>query len=114
MTLPKVLHELGLHISLLFLLCLKHTKGRWAGKDFKLIDWQEEIIRDLFGIVKDTGYRQFNTAYIEIPKKMGKSELAAAVALLLTCCDGEERAEVLDVLLIDNKQLSCLMLQLIW
>ncbi|OLR65770.1 terminase large subunit [Peptoniphilus porci] len=77
-----------------FIECLKHTKGRWAGKDFKLIDWQEEIIRDLFGIVKDTGYRQFNTAYIEIPKKMGKSELAAAVALLLTCGDGEERAEV--------------------
>ena len=77
-----------------FIECLKHTKGRWAGKDFKLIDWQEEIIRDLFGIVKDSGYRQFNTAYIEIPKKMGKSELAAAVALLLTCGDGEERAEV--------------------
>ena len=34
------------------------------------------------------------TAYIEIPKKQGKSELAAAVALLLTCGDGEERAEV--------------------
>ena len=33
-------------------------------------------------------------AYIEIPKKQGKSELAAAVALLLTCGDGEERAEV--------------------
>ena len=77
-----------------FIECLKHTKGRWAGKDFKLIDWQEKIIRDLFGTIKDTGYRQFNTAYIEIPKKMGKSELAAAVALLLTCGDGEERAEV--------------------
>ena len=35
-----------------------------------------------------------NTAYIEIPKKQGKSELAAAVALLLLCGDGEERAEV--------------------
>ncbi len=45
-------------------------------------------------MVKENGYRQFNTAYIEIPKKMGKSELAAAVALLLTCGDGEERAEV--------------------
>ncbi len=63
-------------------------------KPFELIDWQERIIRDLFGVVKENGYRQFNTAYIEIPKKMGKSELAAAVALLLTCGDGEERAEV--------------------
>ena len=42
----------------------------------------------------EAAYRQFNTAYIEIPKKQGKSELAAAVALLLTCGDGEERAEV--------------------
>ena len=58
------------------------------------MDWQEQIIRDLFGILKPNGYRQFNTAYIEIPKKNGKSELAAAVALLLTCGDGEQRAEV--------------------
>ena len=73
---------------------LCHTKGTWAGKPFELIDWQEQIIRDLFRTLKANGYRQFNTAYIEIPKKQGKSELAAAVALLLTCGDGEERAEV--------------------
>ena len=77
-----------------FIECLCHTKGTWAGKPFELIDWQEQIIRDLFGTLKPNGYRQFNTAYIEIPKKMGKSELAAAIALLLTCGDGEERAEV--------------------
>ena len=77
-----------------FIQALKHTKGRWAGKNFDLIDWQEKIIRDLFGTLKADGYRQFTTAYVEIPKKQGKSELAAAVALLLTCADGEERAEV--------------------
>ena len=77
-----------------FVECLRHTKGTWAGEKFELIDWQEQIIRDLFGILKPNGYRQFNTAYIEIPKKQGKSELAAAIALLLTCGDGEERAEV--------------------
>lgn len=77
-----------------FIECLSHTKGTWAGKPFELIDWQEQIIRDVFGTIKSNGYRQFNTAYVEIPKKMGKSELAAAVALLLTCGDGEERAEV--------------------
>ena len=75
-----------------FIECLSHTKGTWARKPFKLIPWQEQIVRDLFGILKPNGYRQFNTAYIEIPKKQGKSELAAAVALLLTCGDGEERA----------------------
>lgn len=77
-----------------FIECLSHTKGTWAGKPFELIDWQEQIIRDVFGTIKSNGYRQFNTAYVEIPKKMGKSELAAAVALLLTCGDDEERAEV--------------------
>ena len=77
-----------------FIQALKHTKGRWAGKPFKLLDWQERIVRDLFGTVKADGFRQFTTAYVEIPKKMGKSELAAAVALLLCCGDGEERAEV--------------------
>lgn len=77
-----------------FIQCLCHTKGTWAGKPFKLLEWQEQIIRDLFGIVKSNGYRQFNTAYIEIPKKNGKSELAAAVALLLCCGDGEQRAEI--------------------
>ena len=77
-----------------FIECLCHTKGTWAGKPFLLLDWQEQIIRDLFGIVKPNGYRQFNTAYIEITKKNGKSELAAAVALLLCCGDGEQRAEI--------------------
>lgn len=77
-----------------FIECLTHTKGTWAGKPFELIDWQEQIIRDLFGTIKPNGYRQFNTAYIEIPKKQGKSELAVAIALLLTCGDNEERAEV--------------------
>ena len=80
--------------AVMFIESLCHTKGTWAGKPFELIDWQEQIIRDLFGVLKPNGYRQFNTAYIEIPKKQGKSELAAAVALLLLCGDGEERAEV--------------------
>ena len=60
-----------------FIQCLRHTKGIWSGKPFLLLPWQEQIIRDLFGTIKPNGYRQFNTAHIEIPKKNGKSELAA-------------------------------------
>ena len=82
------------NFAVTFIEQLCHTKGTWAGKKFKLLDWQEQIIRDLFGTLKPNGYRQFNTAYIEIPKKNGKSELAAAVALLLCCGDGEQRAEI--------------------
>lgn len=77
-----------------FIEALCHTKGTWSGKPFELIDWQEQIVRDVFGTLKPNGYRQFNTAYVEISKKQGKSELAAAVALFLTCADGEQRAEV--------------------
>lgn len=77
-----------------FIQALRHTKGRWAGTPFTLLGWQEQIVRDLFGTIKPDGYRQFTTAYVEIPKKQGKSELAAAIALLLTCGDGEQAAEV--------------------
>lgn len=77
-----------------FINCLKHTKGQWRGVPFELLPWQDKIIRDIFGTVKENGYRQYNTAYVEIPKKNGKSELAAAVALLMTCGDGEWGAEV--------------------
>jgi len=76
-----------------FIQCLSHTKGTWAGKKFELLDWQEQIIRDVFGTIKPNGYRQFNMAYVEITKKNGKSELAAAVALLLLC-EGEQRGEI--------------------
>ena len=77
-----------------FIQNLKHTKGKWAGKPFLLLPWQEQIIRDLFGIVKEDGNRQFLSAYVEIPKKNGKSELAAAIALYLLYADGEASAEV--------------------
>lgn len=64
------------------------------GAAFELLPWQEKIIRDVFGTVKENGYRQYNTAYVEIPKKNGKSELAAGVALYMTCGDNEWGAEV--------------------
>ena len=73
---------------------LRHTKGEFYKKPFELIDWQEQIVRDVFGILKPDGYRQFNTVYVEVPKKCGKSELAAAIALYMLCADGEQRAEV--------------------
>ena len=73
---------------------LCHTKGKWAGTPFWLLPWQEQLIRDIFGIVKADGNRQFRTAFVEICKKVGKSELAAAVALYLLYADNESSAEV--------------------
>lgn len=77
-----------------FIRNLKHTKGVWHGVPFDLLPWQDKIISDIFGTVKENGFRQYNTAYVEIPKKNGKSELAAAIALYLTCGDNEWGAEV--------------------
>jgi len=81
--------------AIMFISCLHHTKGKWAHKPFKLMGWQEQVIRDIFGIVKKKDRkRQFRVAYVEIPKKNGKSELAAAIALYLLYCDGEASPEV--------------------
>ena len=51
-----------------FVESLKHTKGRWHGVDFKLIGWQEEIIRDLFGVLKKNGL--IHLLHISIYKKI--------------------------------------------
>ena len=79
-----------------FIRSLKHTKGTWHGKNFDLLPWQEKIVRDIFGTVKESGYRQYNTAYVEIPKKQGKSELAAAIAVtnLMAASIGERGSEL--------------------
>jgi len=78
-----------------FIECLKHTKGQWAGKPFKLIEWEwEEVIKPLFGTLKEDGFRQYRFCYIEIPKKNGKSELGAGVTLYMLTADGEASPEV--------------------
>lgn len=79
-----------------FIECLKHTKGEFHGQPFELLPWQKKIIQDVFGTVRDDrpDIRQYTTAYIEIPKKQGKSELGAALALNMLVNDDEWKAEV--------------------
>lgn len=77
-----------------FIQSLSHTKGAFYRKPFLLMPWQETIVRDLFGVVKEDGTRQFKQAIVFIAKKAGKSELAAAIALYLLCADHEQRAEI--------------------
>lgn len=74
---------------------LVHSKGEWAGQPFRLQDWQrDDIIRPLFGWKRQDGTRRYRTAYIEIPRKNGKSTLSAGLALYLLFADGEPGAEV--------------------
>lgn len=79
-----------------FIEALRHTKGEFHGQPFHLLPWQEKVIRDVFGTVRDDdlSMRQYTTAYIEIPKKNGKSELGAAIALNMLINDDEWKAEV--------------------
>ena len=77
-----------------FIQALKHTKGRWAGKPFILLKWQRVLIKKLFGTVDEYGFRVYRKCYVEMPKKDGKSELGAAIALYLLTFDDEYGAEV--------------------
>lgn len=73
---------------------LTHTKGRWAGSPFFLLPWQKDVVGRLFGTIRDDGSRQYKYVYIEIPKKNGKSELGAGIALRLLFADNEPGAEI--------------------
>jgi len=72
-----------------------HSKGKFAGGKFVLLDYQTQLIlRPLFGWVQQDGTRRFRKAYIEIPKKNGKTQLIAGLALYMLLGDLELGAEV--------------------
>jgi len=73
---------------------LTHTKGPSAGQPFQLRPWQERIVRALFKTDPATGRRQYRTALLMMPRKNGKTELCAALALDGLLFDGEMGAEV--------------------
>ena len=73
---------------------LVHTKGRWAGQPFQLRPWQEVDIREIFGRVNEDGARTVRQVVKFIPKKNGKSEEAAGIALKLLFADAEPGAEI--------------------
>ena len=77
-----------------FITSLKQHQGKWAGQPIKLMDWQEKIIRDVFGTVNPDGTRQYRTVYIKIPRKNGKTEIGAGIALYLLFADNEPGAEI--------------------
>jgi phage terminase large subunit-like protein len=72
---------------------LSHTKGPFAGESFNLRPWQAKIVRKLFTTRRD-GLRQYRTCLLMLPRKNGKSELAAALAIYFLLFDGESGAEV--------------------
>lgn len=72
----------------------QHHKGEWAGRPFALDDWQRQWILIAFGWRRADGTRRFRIMYVEIPRKNGKSTLAAALGLYLLIADHEPGAEI--------------------
>ena len=75
----------------------RHRKGEWAGKPLKLAPWQKRIVRQLFGWFGTDGFRKHKVAWIEVPRKNGKSTLMSAIALYLMVGDREPAAEVYSI-----------------
>src|SRR5580765_4294900 len=73
--------------------CLTHTKGPFAQQPFRLRAWQIKILRRLFTTRRD-GRRRYRTCLLMLPRKNGKTELAAALAIYFLLFDGEIGAEV--------------------
>lgn len=80
-----------------FVQLLPHTKGKWARERqlIQLEPWQKFIFCAVFGwLKKKDGLRRFSEAYCEIPRKNGKSVIAAGVGNYMLCADGEYGAEI--------------------
>lgn len=82
-----------------FLELLAFGSGDWKGKPFRLQDWQRQPVREFYGNIEadpESG-RQLRTAqylYLEIPKKNGKTEIAAGLGLYHLLGDGEKNPQV--------------------
>lgn len=73
------------------------TKGRWRGQPFLLEPWQKREIYKIFEVERRPDgrwLRRYRWAYLEVPKKNGKTELVAAIDLYLLLADGEESPEI--------------------
>lgn len=78
-----------------FFLLLRQLIGRWAGREFRLLDWQARyFVAPVFGILRPDGKRLIRTIWFEIPRKNGKSTLCSGLALYLLMADREPAAEV--------------------
>ena len=61
---------------------LHHTADDWWGEPFKLCAWQEKALSEIFGNLDEHDNRIIEMVYLEVPKKAGKTEFAAGLALL--------------------------------
>lgn len=68
--------------------------GMAAGRPFKLLDWQRELVWQLYGWRGPDGRRRFRESFVTLGKKSGKSLLVSALILYALMADGEASPEV--------------------
>ena len=74
------------------------TDDKWAGKPFRLEPWQrDDIVRPAFGWKRPDGTRRYRRVIVWIPRKNGKTELAAAVSLLALVATGVVGGQVFSI-----------------
>lgn len=78
----------------MFMELLVHTEGELAGQPFILEPFQIWILAAIFGLVDKQGYRKHREAFILMPRKNGKSTLAAGIAQYMLVADGEPGAQI--------------------
>lgn len=96
-----------------FIESLYITSGIHAGKPFKIRDWQwHDIIEPMYA-TDDAGRRRKRKALITIPRKNGKTQLAAALALChLVGPEAEQRGQVYSAAA-DRKQAALILKELV-
>ncbi|MEY8205405.1 MAG: terminase TerL endonuclease subunit [Bermanella sp.] len=95
-----VFSKVAAEAAILFVEALPHTKGVWAqqGKRLELEPWQKFIFACVFGWKrKKCGTRRYREVYCEVPRKNGKSIIAAGIGNLMFTIDGEYGAEVYSI-----------------
>jgi phage terminase large subunit-like protein len=88
-----VFDEVAAEHAITFIQELEHTTGEHAGRNFILEPWQAFIVANIFGFMRD-GFRRFTRAYVEVPRKNGKSTFSSAIMLYGLLVDDEPAAQV--------------------
>lgn len=82
-------------VDIFFESSLVHIKGEFAGHPFSLVDWQRDILHQIFAVKrKSDRMRRYRIVYIEVPRKNGKTTLCAGIALYCLLMDNEPGAEI--------------------
>lgn len=85
----------------------RHHKGEWAGRPLLLERWQKWILSRIFGWKRPDGTRRFRKAWIELPRKNGKTQIGGGTGLFLLVGDNEPGAEVYTTATAKEQALIC-------